>query len=304
MSISVVIPAYNASRYIGEAIESVLSQTEKANEIIVVDDCSTDNTAQVVKSFGSDVSLFRNHQNRGPGYCRNLGVSRCHSDLIAFLDADDVWLPHHLSVMQGLLCSHPSAAMAFGPVRSYACSDDIWPVQLDKTNEPHDFFSQQLQGGVIQTSTMVLYKKIFDSIGGFDEIECFAKGRRVQAEDYDLSLKLSYGHHLIASPYATVKYRLHAEQSSVLVLEQTMLNFQYRVRFLKKLTAAERNNIRVNDAVHRMQIRWELTLENYCGKRANADLWRLVIFGFRYNYFRIHTWPYLWRVIRHSLHKG
>ena len=90
--ISVIIPTYNYGRFIKEAVESVLKQTFPVAEIIVVDDGSTDNTEEIVKALGEKVRYIK-QENNGVGAARNNGVKNSYGDLIAFLDADDLWLP-------------------------------------------------------------------------------------------------------------------------------------------------------------------------------------------------------------------
>lgn len=97
VSVSVVIPAYNAAEFLGRAIRSALDQTAKPLEILVVDDCSTDDTVSVVRKMGSPiVRVISSPSNRGPGAARNLGIDEAQGDWIALLDADDAWLPERL----------------------------------------------------------------------------------------------------------------------------------------------------------------------------------------------------------------
>ncbi len=93
-SLAVVIPAWNAERYLAEAIESVLGQTVPVDTILVVDDGSTDDTAAVARRY-PEVRLVQ-QANAGAGAARNRGVAATDEALLAFLDADDVWLPHKL----------------------------------------------------------------------------------------------------------------------------------------------------------------------------------------------------------------
>ena len=85
LEVAAIIPTYNSEKYIGEAIRSVLAQTHRVSEIIVVDDGSTDQTQAVVKAFDSDVRLLVNPVNKGPGFSRNLGVAHSTAPIIAFL---------------------------------------------------------------------------------------------------------------------------------------------------------------------------------------------------------------------------
>jgi glycosyltransferase involved in cell wall biosynthesis len=90
MSISVVIPAYNAAQFIRETLDSVLNQTLPADEVLVIDDGSTDETASIAESYGSAVRVFR-RPNLKQSVSRNFGVQEAKSEWIAFNDADDIW---------------------------------------------------------------------------------------------------------------------------------------------------------------------------------------------------------------------
>ncbi len=106
MRISVVIPAYNAGRYIGRAIDSVLAQTRPAEEIIVVDDGSTDNTAEIAGAYGDRIRFIR-QENAGASVARNTGIAAATGNWIAFLDADDEWLPEKLRLQTEHLERNP-----------------------------------------------------------------------------------------------------------------------------------------------------------------------------------------------------
>jgi glycosyltransferase involved in cell wall biosynthesis len=106
MKISVVIPAYNAAGWIRRAIDSVLAQTRPADEIIVVDDGSTDGTADAVRTYGGAVRRIA-QSNAGVSAARNAGILAAASDWIAFLDADDEWLPDKLKAQTYLLDRNP-----------------------------------------------------------------------------------------------------------------------------------------------------------------------------------------------------
>jgi len=111
-AISVLVPAYNAAKTIADTLSSVLSQSQPASEILVVDDGSTDSTATVVESFGPKVTLIR-QENRGAAAARNLLCSRAKGDLIAFLDSDDQWHPRYLETQLCLHAKLPEAAANF-----------------------------------------------------------------------------------------------------------------------------------------------------------------------------------------------
>jgi hypothetical protein len=108
--VSVVIPLFNKGSYIVRCLESVASQTFADFEVIVVNDGSTDDGAELAESFADDRVRVISQTNRGPGYARNRGVDAARGELVAFLDADDEWLPSYLSESVRLLASKPEAA--------------------------------------------------------------------------------------------------------------------------------------------------------------------------------------------------
>jgi len=116
VSVSVVIPAFNAALTIDRAIQSIQRQTQLPREIIVVDDASTDNTRQVVAHTAQEctvpIRLVTNSQNVGPGVSRNTGWDLATSDLVAFLDSDDFWHPQKLAIQVTQMCAEPEIVMS------------------------------------------------------------------------------------------------------------------------------------------------------------------------------------------------
>src|SRR5690348_9114074 len=96
--IAAIVPLFNGAKYIELAIRSILEQTHARHEIIVVDDGSTDNGAEIVRRIECPITVLTK-ENGGQSSARNLGVKHATSDLIAFLDQDDIWYPHHLEAL-------------------------------------------------------------------------------------------------------------------------------------------------------------------------------------------------------------
>lgn len=95
--VSVIMPSYNTCSFIGQSISSVLAQTYKNLELIIVDDCSADNTDEIVSGFTDKrIKYFKNDRNSGAAFCRNLALRMASGNWIAFLDSDDLWLPEKL----------------------------------------------------------------------------------------------------------------------------------------------------------------------------------------------------------------
>ena len=116
--VSVIIPVHNCERYLGEAMESVLTQTYKSFELIVVDDGSTDATARVARGFASSVR-YCFQQQRGAGAARNRGVEMAQGRHLAFLDADDLWLEGKLARQLEAFEADPGLDMVFGQVEHF-----------------------------------------------------------------------------------------------------------------------------------------------------------------------------------------
>lgn len=112
-SVDVIIPAFNANQFIAETIKSVLSQTHLPRHIIVVDDGSTDNTTDIVKGFKSNIIRLISVQNGGVSRARNVGIYAADADYIAFLDADDVWVPCKLQEQLLKLKKNTSAGVCY-----------------------------------------------------------------------------------------------------------------------------------------------------------------------------------------------
>ncbi|MDP9223545.1 MAG: glycosyltransferase family 2 protein, partial [Actinomycetota bacterium] len=94
--VTVIVPAFNAAQYLPETLASVEAQTYNDWEVVVADDASTDETAEVAESFGDRVKVLRTSANAGPAVARNRAIETSTAELLAFLDADDLWLPGYL----------------------------------------------------------------------------------------------------------------------------------------------------------------------------------------------------------------
>jgi glycosyltransferase involved in cell wall biosynthesis len=115
---TIIIPLYNKRSYIGRALDSVLHQSFQDFEIIVVDDGSTDNGAEVVKSYDDPRIRLIRQENKGVSVARNTGADRATADFIAFLDADDEWMPRQLETVSGLRKKFPDAGLFERPMKS------------------------------------------------------------------------------------------------------------------------------------------------------------------------------------------
>ena len=202
MRVSVIIPAYNAAAYLGTAIDSVLAQTYKDYEIIVVDDGSTDNTREVVKKY-KPVCRYVHQANAGPSAARNCGIASSSGDLIALLDADDAWLPGKLEMQVRRLLEKPKIGIL--DTAYYLCDSKLQPIRYQPPinvaeNAIEDMFSNFKTP---LTSSVIIRKSHIEMIGGFDQ------SLRV-LEDHQLCLRLMEVCAFDSRPEPFVFYRVHA----------------------------------------------------------------------------------------------
>lgn len=160
--VSCIVPVFNGERYLGEALHSLLAQTYKSVEIIVVDDGSTDRTPQILKNFGKQIRSLR-QDNGGPAAARNSGVGIAQGDFIAFLDADDTWHPEKLTRQMKRLEARPEIALCVTHVQNF------WSTEF-KVEAEH-FRNHPLgkpMPGYFALQTLCVRRKAFDAIGLFN----------------------------------------------------------------------------------------------------------------------------------------
>jgi glycosyltransferase involved in cell wall biosynthesis len=161
MRISTVITVYNMERYIASAIESVLRQTRPSDEIIVVDDGSTDGTPDVLRGFATQVRVI-SQQNGGPASAVNAGIAASSGDTLAFLDGDDLWLPEKLWIQSAALSSEADLEAVFGFVQQFASPD------VDRKAARNYMIPDGPQPGISKI-TLLIYRHALERVGRFDE---------------------------------------------------------------------------------------------------------------------------------------
>lgn len=158
--ISVITPVFNGERYLAAALQSIHAQTLSPAEVIVVNDGSSDRSADIASSFESTRLL--NIPHAGVGVARNQGVRAATGTLLAFLDADDLWLPHALESLLSPLLADPQLDAVFGGVQHFVSED--CPAETAKK-----YFVQQGAGNEKMCGAMLIRSRSFHRAGGFDE---------------------------------------------------------------------------------------------------------------------------------------
>jgi glycosyltransferase involved in cell wall biosynthesis len=201
--VSVLIPNYNQTHYVVEAIESVLRQSYCDYEIIVIDDGSTDNCAEALAPYSGRIRYVR-QENRGLAGARNTGLRVAQGVLIGLLDADDRWAPDFLSTMVNLADSHPDAAVCYCAARSIDPNGDpLSQIFGVRPATPDPLYEILLRANFIIPSTVLLRKEPVLDAGCFDET-------LRSCEDWDLWLRLLPKHSFIGCGEPLVEYRVHS----------------------------------------------------------------------------------------------
>lgn len=221
--VSVIIPTYNRAAWVTEAVGSVLSQTYRDFEVLVVDDGSTDSTLEALAPFFREVKVLRRASRRGVAAARNLGISAARGQWLAFLDSDDLWLPEKLARQMAYLAGHPKLLLCQ--------TEETWIRRGVRVNPPRthrkeggQIFFRSLERCLVSPSAVVLHRRLLTENGAFDE-------DLPAAEDYDLWLRLSWRYPVGLLPEPLViKRGGHADQLS----RQWGLD-HYRIRALRKL---------------------------------------------------------------------
>lgn len=211
-----IIPAYNVGQYIGEAIESVLTQTYPDTEIIVVDDGSTDDTSNAVKPYHGRVRYVR-QENSGPARARNRGIQEASGLYVAFLDGDDTWRPDKLERQVALMGKYAEVALSFTDADEVYDGEVVTPSLLStKPLLPgmvgargsavpisgESAYTSLLRSCFILTSTALLRRSVLSEVGDFNK-------SFDPCEDRDLWLRIAERHDIGCLNEVLTTHRLH-----------------------------------------------------------------------------------------------
>ncbi len=256
--VSVILPTYNRSAFVGRAIDSVLSQSYTDFELIVVDDGSTDDTPALLARYGNFIKVIR-QKNQGVSAARNSGIRAAAGSVIALLDSDDYWLPKKLEEQVAFFQSHPDALICQ--------TEEIWirngkRVNPKKRHQKQSgmIFEKSLPLCLVSPSAVMIRKSLIDEVGLFDET-------LPACEDYDLWLRIAWKYpvYLIETPLI-VKQGGHGDQlSSMPELDK------YRITALIKILKNDGLSKPQRSSALAMLKEKCLIYANGCRKRGRTD---------------------------------
>ncbi len=206
--VSVVIPSYNAARFVADAVRSVLAQTYPNLEVLVIDDGSADDTRQVMEQFASDARVHYHYQpNAGVSSARNRGIQIARGEFIGLCDADDLWMPNKLELQVPCFFGRPQLGVVY-------CK----PLHVDVNDQPLETYQTDrysgkvsdtlLLGNFVTGSTSLIPKECFDAVGFYDT-------SLKTCEDYDLWLRISTKYEFLYLDQVTYRYRQWEGQVSI-----------------------------------------------------------------------------------------
>lgn len=223
--VSVIIPTYNRAHYIAASIQSALDQTYPHLEVIVIDDGSTDNTAEILTRFDDRVHCIK-QVNQGVAAARNTGLAQVQGQYIAFLDSDDLWLPDKLEKQIAALEARPEV----GLIHSRMMEIDEHGNALNTETYTEDdlrghIYKRLLRGVPIITSSVVVRQSVIAHIGSFDHMR--------MGEDSDLWVRIAKHYEIDALLEPLVLWRIHAgkferDPEELLNVHLYILNKQFR----------------------------------------------------------------------------
>ncbi len=217
-SISVVIPAYNAAAWIDETLDSVLRQTLAADEVIVVDDGSTDDTADIVTRRDAPLRLVQ-QENGGAAAAWNRGFEEATSQFVAKCPADDVWERHKLEWQHATLTTHPSIDLLFGKARDFGTVEgDLPGPPQSGLLDPDELLPVLYASNCFAAPTAVVRRDLHQALGGFRE-------DLVVGEDYDFWLRALRGSAVFYyDDRLMTKLRKHSGNLSLQALTTSRMN--------------------------------------------------------------------------------
>lgn len=255
---SVAVHTYNRANYICETIDSILAQTLKPKEIIIVDDDSNDNTEDVLKKYGNQI-IYKKIDNVGCGASRKAAIDMCSADWIACNDDDDIWLPNHLETLSLIIDSYPETKFCFTNFTHFGGSAEVNYSHFSKApSNWWESITKNKKGNLLQlndnayisflnfnpatASTWAFRKEEYLKIGGINQLYS-----RMNSEDADLTRRMLMHYRAACSNTQTVKIRKHDENMSIsfvdnLLGKAQMLEDYLQLDFLPEKYRKETHN--------------------------------------------------------------
>lgn len=194
-SVSVIMPVYNGARFILDALDSIARQAYSSLEVIIVDDGSTDNSRELIEGYTSLTTHYIFQSRQGPAAARNRALHAANGDMIAFLDADDLWPDNKIKTQLSILTTHPQVDVVHGAVQLMMISS--------ATEDEHQFLPFGAPSHIVSLGSIFCRKYLFKKIGFLDET-------LASSEDVDWFMRLKeHNIPVTLTPEVSLFYRIH-----------------------------------------------------------------------------------------------
>jgi glycosyltransferase involved in cell wall biosynthesis len=228
LSVSVIIPSYNRAKLLPRAIDSLLDQTRRPDQIIVVDDASTDNTSEVLASYRDEILAVEHQVNRGLSGARNTGIQHVSGEVVTFLDSDDILLPASIEKRLSLLESLPDVSVVYSDVmlvdeqgKALARYSQLEPGSQPSGNVFHEFILHNL----MPVHGFMFRRSCLDKVGVFDI-------QIPQVADYDFWLRMASHFQFLYLDEPLAYYYVHSNMMTKMEqpeMQQTWLKVHRRI---------------------------------------------------------------------------
>lgn len=207
---TVIIPLYNKENYVESALKSILNQTFTDFEVIIVNDCSTDNSVSKIESYLSEkVTLIHHEKNKGLSAARNTGIQNAKAEYITYLDADDIWKPNFIELIKELIDTFNEAKIFATNYEEVYGNKVVIPQNGTKflaknAKQIIDFFKHNLQQGIYNHGSVCFHKSVFEKVGFYDETLTFS-------EDIDFNIRANSHFKLAYFNVIGMQYNMQSE---------------------------------------------------------------------------------------------
>jgi glycosyltransferase involved in cell wall biosynthesis len=224
-SVSILMPVYNAEPYLSEAIQSMLNQTYADFELIILDDCSTDRSAEVVQTFSdARIVYHRNEVNSGLANNLNTGLKLATGKYIARMDGDDISLPHRLQTQVDFLESHPDIDLCSCAMQMFGADNQLWI----RDRDPEQVKITMMFYSAVLHASSVFRRDVFEKNNLYYKQETFP------AEDYDLWARAAFFCRMVNLPDVMYLYRMHRTQVTSTDPRSAEKCREIQIRYLSK----------------------------------------------------------------------
>jgi glycosyltransferase involved in cell wall biosynthesis len=296
-AVTIIIPVFNAERYIGDALDSICGQVFRDSEVIVVDDGSTDRTLAVVDKYRDSLDLSVYMQtNSGPAAARNNGIRQARGRYCAFLDADDVMLPELLSEQIALFNSKPNLGLVFTDIATFDERGTISPARWGfSESSPENILDRLLLENFVTTSAAMASKECLLHVGLFSE-------NRLVAEDYELWLRLAvrWGVGIVPRPLVRYRYIANSLSSDKLYSAQCALNV------VETFWAEHQEYLRSHARVYLCSLSRHLSNAGNAALAAgrSREAWKYFLMSLKHNPVVFPAWRGLAKTVLHTIGLG